>query len=305
MADPLLIILAPPRSFTSVVCAMLGQHPQMYGLPEVNLFSAETMRERQGMLKWRKSGESGLLRTVAQLWGGEQTMQTVALAKRWVQFRLESSCVSVMRELMEKVRPRIIVEKSPATTRRVDCMQRIRRAFPGARFIHLLRHPRTQGDSLFTMVKNNRAPVAVAQELGALDFSTDPPTLDLQKVWYALHMNIYTFLETVPRDQWIRIRGEDLLSDPDRHLVEIAEWLGLRTDKEAIEMMKHPERSPYAGIGPLNAPFGNDGKFLRDPHLRPLPKGKEPSLEGPLSWRPDKRGFSPEVIELAMEFGYT
>src|SRR5260221_9464285 len=32
-ADPV-FILALPRSFSSVVCGMLGQHPQMYGLPE-------------------------------------------------------------------------------------------------------------------------------------------------------------------------------------------------------------------------------------------------------------------------------
>ena len=33
MTEPL-FILAPPRSFTSVVCAMIGNHPQMLGLPE-------------------------------------------------------------------------------------------------------------------------------------------------------------------------------------------------------------------------------------------------------------------------------
>src|SRR5438874_389166 len=34
-ADPV-FILALPGSFSSVVCAMLGQHPEMYGLPETN-----------------------------------------------------------------------------------------------------------------------------------------------------------------------------------------------------------------------------------------------------------------------------
>jgi hypothetical protein len=40
-----LLVLAPPRSFSSVVAAMLGQHPQMYGMPELQLFGAETMAE--------------------------------------------------------------------------------------------------------------------------------------------------------------------------------------------------------------------------------------------------------------------
>ena len=43
--NSLLVILGPPRSFTTVVSAMLGQHPQMYGLPEVHLFGAETIAE--------------------------------------------------------------------------------------------------------------------------------------------------------------------------------------------------------------------------------------------------------------------
>lgn len=42
MLEPL-FILAPPRSFTSVVCAMIGQHPDMCGLPEVNLAIAGRM----------------------------------------------------------------------------------------------------------------------------------------------------------------------------------------------------------------------------------------------------------------------
>src|SRR5262245_30909041 len=75
--DPL-IILGAPRSFTSVVCAMLGQHPEMYGLPEVNLFVAETMAERRGLIAQPPWSEHGLLRAVAQLFGGEQTIQTIA-----------------------------------------------------------------------------------------------------------------------------------------------------------------------------------------------------------------------------------
>src|SRR5690349_18732705 len=94
-----LIILAPPRSFTSVVCAMLGQHPQMYGLPEVNLFVAETMLERQAIVSHPKWSQHGLLRAVAQLYGEKQTVQTVLLAQRWLDIRSAASCASVFREL--------------------------------------------------------------------------------------------------------------------------------------------------------------------------------------------------------------
>jgi hypothetical protein len=150
MRDPV-FILAPPRSFTSVVCAMLGQHPQMYGLPEVNLFVAETIAERAGVTARPRWSQHGLLRVVAQLFAGEQTVQTIALAQRWLEIRANSTCVSVFRELVQKISPQILVDKSPRTIQHSEYMQRVRRAFPSARFIHLLRHPRSQGESLWNL----------------------------------------------------------------------------------------------------------------------------------------------------------
>jgi hypothetical protein len=108
----------------------------------------------------------------------------------------------------------------------------------------------------------------------------------------------------VPPDQQLQVRGEDLLSDPDTHLRAIASWMGLRTDLQAIEMMKHPEQSPYAFLGPRGARFGNDRLFLQDPVLRPG-RVKSQELDGPLSWRADGEGLLPEVKALAREFGYS
>ncbi len=295
--DPV-FILAPPRSFTSVICSMLGQHPQMYGLPEVNLFVAETLGEMWGFYTRHRFGRDGLLRAVAQLYSGEQTIQTILLAQRWVQIRFPCNTGPVFQELVEKANGAILVDKSPITTRRAEYFHRLRRTFPKARFIHLLRHPRSMGESVLKTFGN-----AMAVRLDSLDYSTDPPTIDPQKAWYSIHMNILTFLETVSSEQRLRIQGEALLSDPDRYLPEIAEWLGLRTDPVAIEEMKHPERSPFACFGPPNARFGGDPNFLRNPVLK-RSKGQSLSLGGLLPWRPDRKGFSPEVKELALEFGY-
>jgi hypothetical protein len=300
MREPL-IILSPPRSYTSVVCAMLGQHPEMYGLPEVNLFLAETIHEREGVIRQQQErwAQHGLLRVVAEVFGGEQTVQTVILARKWLEIRSNSTCVSVLRTLAEKLAPRILVDKSPRTIVATEYMQRARRGFPNARFIQLLRHPRPQGESLFKMTKG-----LGAARLDALDYSTDPPTVDYQRAWFTQTMNIVTFLDGVPAAQKLRVRGEDLMAAPEIYLRKIAEWLGLRTDDEAIKAMMHPERSPYACFGPVGARFGNDPNFLREPAFRPGGGGKSASLEGPLGWRTDGRGFTPEVKELARELGY-
>jgi hypothetical protein len=319
MSDPV-IILAPPHSFTSVVGAMLGQHPQMYGLPEVNLFVAETIGERAREIAGPTSfHQHGLLRVVAQLFAGKQTIQTIARARRWLNIRANRTCVSVFRELVEQVSPRILVDKSPRTTMKPEYLQRIRQAFPGARFIHLLRHPRSNAESLrkpsrlaldrgkpwMALTENTglARPMAIAPRRRSQAFGdrTDP----LIKVWYTRHMNILTFLDELPEAQKMRIRGEDLLAEPDRYLREIAEWSGLRTDEEAIEAMKHPEQSPYACFGPENARFGNNRGFLQAPALRSYSPNDKMRFEGSLSRPGDSAEFSPEVKELAREFGYT
>ena len=127
--------------------------------------------------------------------------------------------------------------------------------------------------------------------------------LDPQRGWYALNKNICDFLKSVPDDQKMWVRGEDLVSRPDESLQELAAWMVLRTDAEAIEEMKHPERSPYACFGPPGARFGNDRFFLKSPALRP-DRAHPQSLEGSVRWREDGRGLLPEVVQLAKQFGY-
>jgi len=297
---PPVIILAPPRSFTSVVCAMLGQHPEMYGLPEVNLFLGETIHDREGALRQQERwAHHGLLRVIAQVFGGRQTVQTISLARKWLETRANATCVSVLRTLGEKLAPRVLVDKSPRTVVSCEGMQRARRGFPDARFIHLLRHPRAQGESLWKLTRG-----LAGGRLNTLDYTTDPPTVDYQRAWFSLTTNIVTFLDGVPEAQKLRVRGEDVMADPETSLRKIVEWIGLRPDDEAVQAMLRPERSPYACFGPITARFGNDPNFLRDPVFKRAAASRPMSLEGSLPWRGDGRGFSGEVKGLARELGY-
>jgi hypothetical protein len=312
MADPL-FILSPPRSFSSLVCAMLGQHPQMYGLPEVHLFEDETMRRWFGRSSQAQYPMAdGLLRAIAQLILGEQSEANIRVAGGWLRRRSHLTSGCIFEELASHVHPRISIEKSPSTVHSGDAMRRVLRFFPNARFIHLVRHPRSHGDSVMryvdTLAKFGPVPNWLSY-LAAFPYnSPNQPapaddSVDPQRGWYVLNMNIIQFLETAPTNQWITIRGEDLLSDPDRELRRVASWLRLRTDSSAVEEMKHPERSPYACFGPANARFGNDIFFLERPDFQASPPAPQ-SLDGPLRWRADGQEFLPEVKELARSLGY-
>jgi Sulfotransferase family len=290
-------VLAPHRSFTSLLSTMLGQHPQLYGLPETNLFVADTVSDWLATYRGGAAlGGHGLLRAVAELVFRGQSDATVVLARRWLHRRWSWPTSRIFAELAERAHPAAIVEKSPRTASRPEHLHRLLDAAPRARFVHVTRHPRSHGASLLASL----AEVGVGE--GALS-SWLRAGGDPQQSWYQYHANICQFLSRLPPAQFTRIRGEDLLADPDRGLSGLARWLRVRADAAAVEDMKHPERSPFACPGPPLAPLGNDPHLLRQPAFRPRPL--EPQrLEGPLEWRRDGRGFTPDVQRLARKLGY-
>jgi len=302
-----LFILAPPRSFTSLVSTMLGQHPRLYGFPELNLFMAGTMDEF-----WRGADHDGgrkstfwpvmrhgLLRSVTQLYAGEQTIDSISMAYRWIRSRARQSTAAVFAELLERIDPLIAVEKSPGYLRKRQYLDRIVEAFPQARFIHLLRHPRGQCES----VLQARGGKLMLMMLNAIDTAPAVPVIEPQILWHDANRLILEFLQELPPAQWLRVRGEDVLGDPDAELGRICAWLGLPCGAPELAAMKAPEQSPYAHVGPINARLGNDINFLLEPRLRPA-RLRHYDLAEPLPWRPDDQPLHPAVVELAAELGY-
>lgn len=293
-----IFLLAPPRSFTSVICGVIGQHPELFGSPEINLFRARTMSHFIGLTRLHM----GLHRFVAQLYAGEQTVESVAMAHNWLLARRDRTTAEVHLELCRKVAPRALVQKSPRYQRRLSYMQAVLDAFPDARFIHLLRHPRGMCQSYLDMNEASAQLLACA-DLGAVDRSGPEPIADPQILWHDYNLRILRFQERVDPARWLRITGEDFLADLDDQLKRLCTWLGISDGPEAVAAMKRPEDSPFACFGPLTAMIGNDPKFLRDPQLRPY-KRRPQSLEGPLPWRPDGASFHPRVVAMARDFGY-
>ena len=310
-ADPV-FVLAPPCTFSWALCAMLGEHPQLYALPELHLFLAETLSEWWEICA-RESYEMdhGLVRTIAMLYFGEQTEETATRARGWLRRRGHFTSGFLLEELARRLHPLIPIEKSPSIVYRADFLQRALAMFPNARFLHLVSHPATFAasvvEALSVLEKHQALPSTHWLRRLACPVESDSAAsgdcLDPQRSWYALHLKISQFMETVPEEQRMTLRGEDLLDPSNSGFLQVVAWLGLRADAEALGQMRHPERSPFAGYGPKNARFGNDMFVVPGPMLRAC--WYEPrSLEGPLAWRPDEQPFEPEVKELAQRFGY-
>ncbi|MBF0393141.1 MAG: sulfotransferase [Alphaproteobacteria bacterium] len=286
-----LFILCPGRSFSSVVCSMLGEHPELYGLPEVNLFIADTVGQFLDQVDHpgQRNMRHGILRVLAELDHGEQTDATVDAAFAWLEERRAMSTRDLYYHVCERAAPRRVVDKSPPHGR-PENLRRLFQAFPHARFLHLGRHPRTSGISTFKAKQNKK--LAAGANPG-----------EVQRRWDALHQGILDFAAQLPPGQVMYLQGEMLLENPDPFLRQIATWLGVSAGAQAIEAMKHPEASPYARPGPDQARGGNNRGFLENPALRVGPI-KPSSLNGPLEWMPDGSGFGQTTHLLARRLGY-
>jgi hypothetical protein len=291
-----LFVLAPARTFSTVVNMMIGMHPRMCAFPELGLFRRATIGELMtDPSGWRGPAAqqrlAGLLRGVAQAEHGVQTDETIALAQNWLAARAGWRGEDVYDHLLARAAPRIGVQKSPEDSGRNEYLARVAAAYPRARFLHLTRHPVTSATSMHEAWRSldywNIAPEAFH------NFCIG--------VWYYQHRRIDRFVSALPPDRGLRVRAEDVLNAPGETLPGICAWLGIDSAPESIEAMRHPERSPHARLGPPGALGGGDGAFMRDPvpHAVELPG----SLDPPAEW-----GIDPWLLtsslELAYRFGY-
>lgn len=290
--DPL-IILSPPRSFSSVVSTMIGQHPELYCFPELHLFVTQTVGEflDREAKKGNYSGSPGLLRALAELHEGHQSTSAIFRASLWLHERRDWTVKALLDHLLEQVAPCIGIEKSPVTCMHSDFLRIAHACYPRARYLHLTRHPVATRQSMREFFSERKTLHSTEDRARTLEF-------DHLLLWYRMHRNILEFTARLPEGQVLRIKGEDLLSEPDRYLPQLAEWLGVSTDSAAIEDMKHPERSPYACVGSMPARGGNDGKFMRSPQLR-AGRVRAPSLATFLADTPPEWLSSPGEALLA------
>jgi hypothetical protein len=292
-----LFVLAPARSNSTVVAAMLGMHPQLWGFPELALFRrgkvSELLEDPAG---WRGARAelrlAGLLRAIAQVHAGEQTEEGIAAARAWLADRREWPVELILDHLLAGVAPLVGVEKSPESVSHDSYLARLATAYPRARFLHLTRHPIASVTSMHRHWS----------ELGYWEISPELFHQFCVGVWFHQHARIDRLVASLPPDRALQVRSEDVLREPQTSLPQICRWLGIDAGAEAIDSMCHPERSPHARLGPPSAPGGGDAGFLRDPVLR-APSEPPGSLELPADWIVDPwRWLS--TVELARRLGY-
>ena len=268
-------MLNSPRSFSTVTSMMIGQHPELYGMPELSLFLADTVGELMTDI-WSPGYLAGLVRALAQCGFGNQKTESCLTSWQWLFNNRQMKTIEVFDMLQDLIKDKRIVEKSPTYVYDIKNLERLPK---DASFIHLVRHPATYKKSLDDYFAFNKLP------------NSDPNYV--LNSWISNQNIIEDFLKDIPDDRKMLLKGEDVVQYPKIHLKKVCKFLGIDDSDYSIEFMMHPEYSPYANKGNKWAEYGNDKYFCMQPALRPS-EVKPATLKG----LPD------EVINLATKYGY-
>jgi hypothetical protein len=243
---------------------MLGRHPDLCALPELNLFVAGTLGE---LIDWEnevgteRGYMAGMRRTIAQLEFGKQSRETLESARAWLGEHRQWTTDRMFHWLVSRVAPRQIVDKSPRTAMARSSCQRLLATVPEGYYLHLTRHP----------VSSIRSLASNAKEQG--------PHISrfCARIWLDCQQTILDVTEKLDQRRGIRIRGEDLLRNSEKVLREIAFWLRLSTSHGEIEQMKHPEQWPFIHSLPGVPDSDTDPGFRANPCLQSI--GLIPDLQ--------------------------
>lgn len=291
-------LLAAPFSGASVLAGVLGQHPDLYAVPELNLFLADTVGELLDVFDLGQGGHShGLLRALAEIDFGGQTDAGVAQARDWLEARRAMTVGELLQHLVARVAPkRLVVPDAESALRPMD-LQRLASTRPQIESIHVLRHPWSQGVLLQAWARDK---LFVPQDYK--DHSVRPPLLDPQIAWLRTEHNLQAFF--AGRRPLLQLRGETLDTDFEAAAAELCTALGVRTDATALDAMRETGGWVFAGHGPRSAPYGLEPEALETFSAGTLDLAAATSLSAPLPWRPDGKAFAPEVQALARQYGY-
>jgi hypothetical protein len=266
---------------------MIGRNPAAFEFPHLNLFVGDTLEGMASALLDPVQNH-GLLRALAYIYGSEQTIISIGMARRWLFRRLSWTTDRVFDELRSRIAPRRLVDKSATYSQSAQSLERIRKMCPDAYYVHVVEHPATPG-----------AVAALVERRGALDrgqrrAGVETQTSPIQLQWLSAQSLISAATNRVPPERRTVLRMERLLVEPHAELSALCARLGLPNDEAAVAEMLHPENSPFARLGPVGANLGDDPEFLRDPTFPPKNLGAATVTSDLL----------PEVAQLATRFGY-
>lgn len=211
MSHPGFFIVGAPRSGTTLLQAILASHPQLYSAPETSFFNrtipelGSAFRNPEAMLI--PDQVSRIEDDFRYMTGIELSLSSEVRSGAPVRDVFEAMLQSFNNEGKD-----FWVEK---TTNHARAMMLIRRFYPAAKFIHLIRDP---VDSVGSMIR--------IRPTGLLDFRIRyvSPITGFARVWQKC---VNGALQYPDQDNVHHLFYEDLVADPAMNVRAVCDFLGV------------------------------------------------------------------------------
>ena len=224
-----IFILAPPRSGTTLLRAMLAAHPGLATTSELRLLGFETVSERASAYSgsasiWRQSAVDAVQQS--KRCGSEEAAQIVQDAE-------QSGCSTAefFGKLQQWLAPRELVDKSPSYALDPAALQQAESIFKDAFYIHLSRHPAEMVQS-FSERRMDRVYLPAIEGATPLEIG--------EAVWWIAHQNITDFLGNIPASRQQHIRFADLVTDPRSTMEALCAALGIAFTPALLDPYRAP-----------------------------------------------------------------
>ena len=246
---PAIFVHTSPRSGSTLFRVMLAGHPQLFSPPEMDILRCQGMSDWMRGLRDSTHGygfswaTQGLQWTLTELLGLDADATKAymeEMAERDVPIQ------EVYAEIQRRAAPRMLVDKSPQYSLRLDTLKRAEELFEAPKYVHLVRHPYSVIESLVR--------VRFYTFFGPVIYGRDDvdPYVVAEKVWVMCNQNMLDFFNSIDRSRYYFLRYEDLVSDPHTKMREVCDFLDLPFDEAVIQPYDHRKERMISGIGDPN-----------------------------------------------------
>jgi thioester reductase-like protein len=222
-ADPMLFILSPPRSGSTLLRVMMAGHSRLFSPQELYLGCFSDMAAHERHLGGTVLN-MGVIATVAELLSRTGAW---SLYVQWTQRAV--STADVYSFFSSRLGGRTLVDKSPLFFPPQAVIRRLANLFPRARFVHLVRHPVA---CISSYVRERFH--GIFPETRGID-----PYDCGEWVWTRVQEGILEIEAELGPGRMHRLYFEDLTGDPERALRRLCPSLGLTFEPALL--------TPYSG----------------------------------------------------------
>jgi acyl carrier protein len=259
---PIVFILCPSRSGSTLLRIMLGGHSMLFAPPELHLLTYDSLEQRRESLSDELNRHllNGSIRAIM----GARPCDAVE-AEAYMD-SLEAKNLST-REFYQYLQgwlgDKILVDKTPSYAYHLNILRRAETEFfHNAYYLHLVRHPYGTMRSFEDAQLDRLVPFMRDSGYSRRECA--------EMAWLICHQNILEFLKSVPLHRQFRLKFEDLVTDPETSMEEVCDFLDIDFEASMLEPYEEKQKRMTDGVRAVSKMSG-DLKF----HLH---KGIDPDM---------------------------